>query len=1055
MTSAYAELHCHSNYSFLEGASHPDELVARARDLEMPALAITDRNGFYGAVKFFGAAQRAGIQPIIGTELTIDDGTTPPKDRVDYDRWGDRLLLLVEDKVGYTSLCRLISTAQMPNAKGMARLPAGELSRLDAEQVAPLSGHLIALVADPKQRLPFYQEVFGRDRVFIELHDHLAPDDRSRNQRLLELAERHAAPVIITNEVFYATPDRHRLHDVLTAIRHRTTLDEAQRYLHPNAEHYLKSGAELRQVFGRYSRQVVDEGMANAAEIAQRCRFNFELIGARFPGFPVPAGETPFSFLYRLCQDAVREKYRPVTSEVAARLQKELDVINKTGFAEFFLINWDLMRFARLRGIPGQGRGSAADSIVAYLLGITRVDPIEHNLLFERFLHEEMTTTPDIDIDFSTAHREQVIQYVYEKYGPERTGMVCNVVTYRQRSAIREVGKALGFKEETIDHLAKSASAWHPESPETIAQAAGYPTANVTKPWQQLFDLATQILDFPRHLSIHVGGMLVTGEPLIDIVPVERATMPGRMVVQFNKDDVEELGLIKMDMLGLRMLSVVAEALDLIEADTGTRPDLDALDLKDPEVYELCTQADTIGVFQIESRAQMQTLPRSRPETFNDLVVEVAIIRPGPIQGDAVHPYLRRKQGKEPVMYIHPRLKPILEETLGVVLYQEQILKISMDCASFSSAEADRFRRAMSSHRSHDLMAAIRERFLSGCAQNEIPQAAAEEIFTKLAAFAEFGFTKSHAAAFARTCYETAWLKLHHAPALYAGLLNHQPMGFYHPHVLVEDAKRHGVKILPVDINKSYVRCTVEAGALRLGFNYVHGVGDKALEVLEEAQLKGPVASLEEFCRRIRLTTQSRNGLTRAQVQNLVLAGAFDALEPNRREAVWRFNEHADDWQRSPMLAEPFEQVQLAPMTHRERVATDYRLLSLSTTDHLIHFYRPQFNALHVIDSKTIRSSVRDGAKVRVGGLVITRQSPSTGKEFKFFTLADEFGHVDVILRPPIYQRYRQVANLEPILIMDGRLQKQDGVLSVLVDHVEAAPSLPDEDVFPTSRNYR
>src|SRR5437764_1072521 len=554
MTSAYAELHCHSNYSFLEGASHPDELVARARDLEMPALAITDRNGFYGAVKFFGAAQRAGIQPIIGTELTIDDGTRPPKDRVDYDRWGDRLLLLVEDKLGYTSLCRVISMAQMPHAKGMARLPA--------EQRASLGGNRIALVADPKVGLPIYQEIFGRDRVFIELHDHLAPDDRSRNQRLLDLAERHGAPLVITNEVFYATPDRHRLHDVLTAIRHRTTLDEAQRYLHPNAEHYLKSGAELRQVFSRYSQQVADEGLAHAAEIAGRCRFSFDLVSARFPGFPVPAGETPYSFLYRLCQDAVREMYHPVTSEVAARLQKELDVINKTGFSEFFLINWDLMRFARSRGIPGQGRGSAADSIVAYLLGITRVDPIEHNLLFERFLHEEMTTTPDIDIDFSTAHREQVIQYIYDKYGPERTGMVCNVVTYRQRSAIREVGKVLG--------------------------------------------------------------------------------------------------------------------------------------LKDQEVYDLCTEADTIGVFQIESRAQMQTLPRSRPETFNDLVVEVAIIRPGPIQGDAVHPYLRRKQGKEPVMYIHPRLKPILEETLGVVLYQEQILKISMDCASFSSAEADRFRRAMS-----------------------------------------------------------------------------------------------------------------------------------------------------------------------------------------------------------------------------------------------------------------------------------------------------------------------------------------------------------------------
>ncbi len=1043
----YCELHCHSNYSFLEGASHPEELVGRARDLEMPALAITDRNGLYGAVRFFKAAETAGIQPIIGVELTIDDGSTPPRDRVNFDGWGDRLVLLAEDKTGYTNLCRLISTAQMPYAKGTARLKP--------EELAPLSARLIALVADPKDRLPEYQEIFGRDQVFIELFDHLAPGDRGRNQGLIDLAAAHGAPLVVTNEVFYATPDRQRLHDVLTAIRHRLTLDEAEGLLHPNAEHYLKAERQIRQVLSRYPRDIVDAGIRNAAEIAQRCHFRFGLQAARFPGFPVPSGETPFSFLYRLCQEAVREKYRPVTAAVAARLQRELDVIDKTGFAEFFLINWDLMRFARSHGIPGQGRGSAADSIVAYLLGITRVDPIAHNLLFERFLHEEMTATPDIDIDFSTQHREQVIQYIYDKYGPERTGMVCNVVTYRQRSAIREVGKALGFKEETIDVLAKSASAWDPESPETIAQAAGYETSSPSLPWRQLFDLSTQILEFPRHLSIHVGGMLVTGEPLIDIVPVERATMPGRMVVQFNKDDVEELGLIKMDMLGLRMLSVVAEALDLIEADTGVRPDLDALDLKDPQVYALCCEADTIGVFQIESRAQMQTLPRSRPQTFNDLVVEVAIIRPGPIQGDAVHPYLRRKQGREPVTYLHPSLQPVLEETLGVVLYQEQILKISMDCAGFSGSEADRFRRAMSSHRSHGEMDAIRERFLSGCLRNEIGLPIAEEIFSKLAAFAEFGFTKSHAAAFARTCYETAWLKLHHAPALYAGLLNNQPMGFYHPHVLVEDAKRHGVRILPVDINRSYGRCSVEAGALRLGFNYVHDLGEKALQVLEEAQLKGPFTTLEEFCRRVRLTTKSRNGLTRAQMQNLILAGAFDSLEPNRRQAVWRFNEHADDWQSEPLVTEPSEAVTLPLMTNRQKVATDYRLLSLSTTDHLIHFYRPQFDQLRVIDSRTLRQSVKDGARVRVGGLVITRQSPSTGKQFKFFTLADEFGQVDVILRPPIYQRYRRVANLEPILVMDGTVQKQDGVMSVLVDHIQAAPALPEEDVFPDSRNYR
>src|SRR5438093_3583794 len=426
------------------------------------------------------------------------------------------------------------------------------------ESIAPLSRHLIALVADPKDRLPFYQEVFGRDRVFIELHDHLAPDDRSRNQALLDLAERHDAPLVITNEILYATPDRHRLHDGLTAIRHRTTLDEAQRYLNPNAEHYLKSGTKLRQVFSRYPRQVVEESMAHAAEIAQRCRFRFNLVGARFPGFPVPAGETPYSFLYRLCQDAVREKYHPVTSEVAARLQKELDVINKTGFSEFFLINWDLMRFARSRGIPGQGRGSAADSIVAYLLGITRVDPIEHNLLFERFLHEEMTTTPDIDIDFSTAHREQVIQYIYEKYGPERTGTVRTAVTYRPRMAIRQVGKALGFSAELLDRLAKGVDRWFTEDVEDSMASAVPPPDMRPQSWRQFLELCREVIEFPRHLSIHNGGMLVTGEPLVDIAPVEPATMEGRRVVQFNKDDVEDLGLIKMDMLGLRTLSLVA-----------------------------------------------------------------------------------------------------------------------------------------------------------------------------------------------------------------------------------------------------------------------------------------------------------------------------------------------------------------------------------------------------------------------------------------------------------------------------------------------------------------
>ncbi|HKV87077.1 MAG TPA: PHP domain-containing protein, partial [Candidatus Dormibacteraeota bacterium] len=530
----YVELHCHSNFSFLDGGSHPGELAVRAAELEMPAIAITDRGGVYGAVRFLQACRKLGVKPIIGSTLEVD---------------GEELVLIARNLNGYSNLCRLLTFAHLDQPKGEARAPLAK--------VAEHRGDLFYLSAtNSESRLGEMLEALGRENVFCELHHHLQPEDPWLMEGRAAMARRCGSRVVATNEVHYHVPERRRLHDVLVAIRHRATLDEAREHLFPNAEHHLKGGEAMRPLFRAHA-----EALATPWEIAQACDVELDFRKVRFPGYPVPAGETPFSFLYKLCFEGVRERYRPITIEVTRRLQRELEVIEKTGLAEFFLINWDLMRFAREHGVPGQGRGSAADSIVAYVLGITRVDPVEHNLLFERFLHEGMTSMPDIDIDFSTAHREQVIQYIYDKYGPERTGMVCNVVTYRQRSAIREVGKALGFKEETIDHLAKSASAWHPESPETIAQAAGYPTENAAKPWQQLFDLATQILDFPRHLSIHVGGMLVTGEPLIDIVPVERASMPGRMVVQFNKDDVEELGLIKMDMLGLRMLSVVAEAL--------------------------------------------------------------------------------------------------------------------------------------------------------------------------------------------------------------------------------------------------------------------------------------------------------------------------------------------------------------------------------------------------------------------------------------------------------------------------------------------------------------
>src|SRR2546427_839966 len=590
MPAPYVELHSHSNFSFLDGGSHPYELAMRAAELEMPALAITDRGGVYGAVRHLQACRKLGVKPIIGSALEVD---------------GEELILIARNLRGYSNLCRLLSHAHADQPKGEARTTLGK--------VAEHRGDLFYLSAtDIESRLRGLQDALGKENVFSELHHHLRPEDQWVLEGRAAMAKRCTASVVATNEVHYHVPPRRRLHDVLVAIRHRATLDEARPHLFPNSEHHLKGGAEMRPLFHGHA-----EALAMPWEIAKECDLDLDFRKVRFPGYPVPEGETPFSFLYKLCFEGVRERYRPITSAVTHRLQHELEVIEKTGLAEFFLINWDLMRFARERGVPGQGRGSAADSIVAYVLGITRVDPIEHNLLFERFLHEEMTSTPDIDIDFSTEHREQVIQYIYDKYGWERTGMVCNVVTFQPRMAIRQIGKALGFSAELLGRLANGVDRWFSEDVEDSFTSVV--PAPVLRPqsWQHFLELCREVQDFPRHLSIHNGGMLVTGQPLVDIVPVEPATMEGRRVVQFNKDDVEDLGLIKMDMLGLRTLSVVAEALELIRDKTGVRPHLDPLPLNDPQGCQMCTEAAPTGAVPIQPGAHMQTLPRTRPKSFN------------------------------------------------------------------------------------------------------------------------------------------------------------------------------------------------------------------------------------------------------------------------------------------------------------------------------------------------------------------------------------------------------------------------------------------------------
>jgi error-prone DNA polymerase len=964
------------------------------------------------------------------------------------------------------------------------------------------------------------RECFGRERTAMLVSNHLHPADRWLVAECAAIARAADISLVASATPDHATADDKPLLDVLTAIRHRTTLDQAAAHglLLPNSEHCLHGEAELRALLPD-----LPEAFDNAARIAAACEVSLDFSDVRFPGYPVPEGETPFSVLYRLCQEAVQRKYHPMTRAVAARLQRELDVIEKTRLAEFFLITWDIMRFAREHGIPGQGRGSAADSIVAYLLGITRVDPVAHDLLFERFLHEDHQGTPDIDIDFSTDHREQVLQYVYDKYGPDRTGMVANVVTFRPRMAIRQVGAAMGFPETLIDKLGTHTDGWYMADVETVLTSSG---AGTTRPgdvaggrrpsvfteagtegpprrqdpavvvsnraWQQFVDILRRIEGTPRHLSIHVGGMLVTGEPLVDVVPVERATMPGRVVVQFDKDDIEDLGLIKMDLLGLRTLSAIAECLDLIEQTTGQRPDLDALPLDDQRVYDVICKVDTIGLFQIESRAQQQSLWQSQPRCFNDLIVQVAIIRPGPIQGDAVHPYLRRRQGLEPVTYLHPKLEPILAETCGVVLYQEQILRIVMEIAGYSAGEADRFRRAMNRHRSRVEMEELRDGFIRRCVEHDLGEPVAQQIFKSVAGFAEFGFCKSHAAAFARTAYETAWLRMTYPAHYTCALLNAQPMGFYHPSVLVDDVKRHGVQILPVDVTRSRARCLVEAVGptdfgIRLGFAYVRGLGPSARAACDDAVVAGANTSVVDFWK--------HTLLPRVAMENLIRVGAFDAVAAgrSRRQLLWTLKENEESLpprkrRRAtvapadqsvvaaavvtgpprgsgaiagnrlgdvphtphdpstdpvpPLVSLPAQPPALPEMDERTRVNTEYALTEVSTGPHLVSFMRERLESLGCVPLEKVRD-LADGMRIRVAGLVITRQQPSTARGFRFFTLADEHAHLDLVFRPPVVQRTLEVSR-HPLLMVDGRLQVEHGRVNVLVERVTALT--PDGD---------
>jgi error-prone DNA polymerase len=1032
--SDYVELRCRSAFSFLESASLPEDLIDRAAACGYDSLALADRRGVYGAPRFFQAARRAGVRPIVGADLAVEGVG-----------W---LHLLVENRTGYRNLCRLLTAAAAERPKGQGSATWAQLEDhaaglfcLAGGADGPLAG------AAPERQLDRLRGLFA-GRLAVDVHRHRERDGERFARTLADLADAHRVAIVATNDVRHTTPDRRPLFDVLTCIHRGTTLDAAGRRLLANAERHLKTPAEIAALF-----QDRPAWIRESRRIAERCTFTLADLGYRFPDYPLPPGETPIAHLRHLTGEGARTRWHPVTERVRRQLDHELRLIEKLDLAGYFLIVWDIVRYCRERGILCQGRGSAANSAVCYALGITAVDAVSMDLLFERFLSEERGEWPDIDLDLpSGARREEVIQYVYRRYGPRGAGMTATVISYRVRSAVREVGKALGLSREQVDRLTTllRAHGWHDAHDELAAQLRNGGVDPTAPRIALLVQLVEQLRGLPRHLGQHTGGMVIAAGRLDDVVPLEPAAMPGRAVIQWDKDDCADLGLIKVDLLGLGMLAALEEAIPLVRTHEGVPVDLARLPPDDPAVYEMLQRADTIGVFQVESRAQMATLPRMRPERFYDLVVEVAIIRPGPIVGQMVHPYLRRRRGREPVTYAHPALEPILARTLGVPLFQEQLLRIAMAVAGFTAGEAEELRRAMGFKRSVERMEAIDARLRAGMTARGITGRPQDEIVQSITSFALYGFPESHAASFALIAYASAYLKAHHPAAFYCALLNAWPMGFYHPATLVKDGERHGVRFLPIDVTRSAWRCVPEPVAagtggrplgVRLGLRYVRGLRQDAAERLVAAR---PVTSVAEAAQTGRLD--------RDEVETLAQAGAFAAFGLTRREALWQ----ASAVERDPhsLLARvrvtPHD-APLADMTAVAETAADYATTGLTTGPHVLAHFRHALAADGVLAAREL-SGLRDGAPVRVAGHVIVRQRPGTAKGMCFLTLEDETGTANAFLTPPLYERCRLLLNTSPLVVVAGRLERRDDVTHVRVRDVQRLADAPE---LPEGHDYR
>ncbi len=1049
MAAEYVELHCHSGFSLLDGASNPETLIARAAALAMPAIALTDHDDLGGAVRWAEAGKEHGVAAIIGLELTIGGSRCDSAP-------ASHLTLLAMSEEGYRNLSRLVTLARA----GDRGAPAASW-----DDVARHAGGLFCLTGCPFGEVPRrlarddaagaraslgrLTEMFDGN-VAVECWDHALADERAVVPRLIALAGALDLPWVVTNDVHYATPPGRLVHDVLTCLRHQTTLDLAGTLLRPNGDWYLKRPEKVAHHWRHYP-----EALAATRAIAERCAFRMGQLTPALPAFPLPPGVTADAYLASLVAAGARARYGDrLTARHRQQLRHELDVIERLGLAGYFLIVWDIVREANRLGVLGQGRGSAANSAVCYCLGITAVDPIGMELLFERFLSEDRREAPDIDIDFAHRDREQVLQYVYRRYGRDHAAMVCEAITYRGRAAVRDAARVLGFSPQQAEKLADEADRdGARQTGERLTAGGGAAAADLDPAdhrVRMLAEVVRGLHQLPRHRSIHVGGFVLSREPLADVVPIEPAAMPERTVIQWDKDDLDPVRLIKIDLLGLGMLTLIQDAIALIRTTRGVAIDLARLPMDDPAVYDMICKADTVGLFQIESRAQMNTLPRLAPRKFYDLVVEVALIRPGPIQGEMVHPYLRRRAGEEPVVYPHPSLEPILERTLGVPLFQEQGMQVAIAAAGFTPGEADELRRAMGHKRSHERMAKICAKLIEGMAKNGIEPDVARRIFNQIAAFADYGFPESHAASFALLVYASAHLKHYYPVAFTCALLNAQPMGFYAPGTIVEDAKRHGVEVRGADVMRSGWDCTVEddaesGGALRIGLRYVHGLGEKAKEKLEPLLNGRRPDSLEGWVR--------AGGLNVAQLRALAEAGAFDALWPNRRSALWELLKHARG-AAGPLAPPPRDPrpAPVPPLTPLQLTEADYRVTGLSPAGHPMRHLRAAMQAQGVTTAAGLARR-RDGDRVTVAGLVICRQRPGTAKGFCFVTLEDETGLANVVITPKLFEANKRLVIRSPLLLVRGVLQEEQGVLNVR-GKTFAAPDPSAGAAFVTSHDF-